>query len=103
MQTMRKRSGLTGFSLCLRVFVVLQRDASPLLTSRRCRSRGGRTDVAQRAADDVVVLRHVEMLATFRHLLLELLVVERDAHAEVDEHVRDRAVAGPLPVARIGN
>jgi hypothetical protein len=42
------------------------------------------------------------MLAALGHLFLELLVVERDAHAQVDEHVRDRAVAGSLPVARVG-
>ena len=56
---------------------------------------------AQRTADDDVVLRQLEFLAPLGHLRLELLVGERHAHPQVDEHVRDRTVARSLPVARV--
>src|SRR3989454_12852202 len=76
---------------------------STLLLPPRFRGRGRRNDVAQRTADDVVVLRQMEPLPTLGHLFLELFIAERDAHAEVDEHVRHRSIPRSLPVPRIRN
>src|SRR3954454_12327411 len=68
------------------------------------RARAGRLlgdDAAERAAQDDVLagVRRDPLL----HLVLELFVREGDAVTKVDEHVRDRAVARALPVARIGD
>src|SRR3954454_21780544 len=70
-----------------------------LLVLRRPRVVLLRHHAAERAAED-------DVLAGIRghacpHLLLELLLGHEDAIAEIDEHVRDRAVARALPVARV--
>src|SRR6185369_549391 len=62
-----------------------------------CRWR--RCDQAQRASNYHVVSRQVQLLAALRHLGQELLVGKRHAVAQVNEHVRHRAVARTLPVA----
>src|SRR3954464_11303076 len=66
-----------------------------LLLRRGCRLRR-RCDRAERAADHIVVPGEGDLLPPARHLGLELLVGQRYALAEVDEHVRHRPIARSL-------
>ena len=50
----------------------------------------------------MIIDGQVEPFSADGHLLLELLVVHRQTHAQVDEHVRHRAVTGALPVPGVG-
>src|SRR5262245_17137740 len=84
------QSGSPGPALPLTLLLIVRR-----LSGRLC------AQVAQRAAENHVLPGVCR--APLRHLVLELVLGERYAVAEVDEHVCDRAVAGSLPVARIGN
>src|SRR6476661_1924284 len=81
------RSGLViDLAAPSRVTIACRARRQPLVAWRR-------RHAAQRAVDEVVVLLHLPHLAPLRHLRLELLLGERDALPEVDEHVGDRAVA----------
>src|SRR5690606_2309783 len=83
--------------------------APPRLVARRAvcgadlgrRPGGVHHRETERTTDHVVVLGETELLDAFSDLFDELLLRHRHTLTQVDEHVRDRPVAGALPVSRI--